>query len=127
MKGQYIYYGANGPIDSINSFSFEGQFILLAEDGTVRTPDGHPVLTLTASKEKFWVSNHAHVIRPLPNIDVRYLYYALQASNIDEVITGAVQPKVSQENMKRIKVLLHAPDEMHHIVDAMPILLRESS
>ena len=117
-KGVYPYYGANGPIDYIDDYSYEGAYILLAEDGSVRTKDGHPVLALTKPSERFWVSNHAHVLRPKKSIDIRYLYYALSSANADSIITGAVQPKISQTNLFKLKIVLHSAEEQRHIVDA---------
>ena len=117
-KGIYPYYGANGPIDFIDDFAYEGEYILLAEDGSVRTKDGHPVLALTKPAERFWVSNHAHVLRPKRGIETRYLYYVLSSANADSIVTGAVQPKISQANLFKLKVIIHSREEQRHIVDA---------
>ena len=62
-SGTIPYYGAAGIIDYVNEHLFEGEYILLAEDGTVKTNANNPVLNLTKPNEKFWVSNHAHVFK----------------------------------------------------------------
>lgn len=116
MQGSIPYYSANGVIDHINQCIFHGQYILVAEDGSVRTSDGHPVVKLTGSNENFWVSNHAHVLRAKSGISTRYLYYNLCTSNIDQCVTGAVQLKVSQENLLRLPINLHSTEEQEHIV-----------
>jgi len=116
MQGSIPYYSANGVIDHINKSIFHGRYILIAEDGSVRTPDGHPVIKLTNLDENFWVSNHAHVLRAKNGIDTRYLYYNLSQINIDQCITGAVQLKVSQENLLSLKVNIHDAEDQRHIV-----------
>lgn len=116
MQGCIPYYSANGVIDHINKSTFHGRYILIAEDGSVRTPDGHPVIKLTDSNEDFWVSNHAHVLKASRGIDTQYLYYNLSQVNIDQCITGAVQLKVSQENLLNLKVSIHDIDDQRHIV-----------
>lgn len=117
IQGKYPYYSANGIIDSINRFIFSGEYILVAEDGSVRTDDGKPIIKLTKEDERFWVSNHAHVLRAKGGVLNKYLYYNLSQMNVDQIITGAVQLKVSQENLLKLKVKLHPFDEQRHIVD----------
>lgn len=117
IQGKYPYYSANGAIDSINKFIFSGEYILVAEDGSVRTDDGKPVVKLTKKDEQFWVSNHAHVLRAKEGILNKYLYYNLSQININQIITGAVQLKVSQENLLKLKVKMHSSSEQRHIVD----------
>ena len=106
MKGNIPYYGAAGIIDYVNESIFEGEYILLAEDGTVKTDKNNPVLNLTSPNEKFWVSNHVHIFKP-KNIEIKYLYYVLSNINISQYITGAVQPKINQENLLNIDLKIH--------------------
>ena len=88
MQGSIPYYSANGVIDYINQSIFHGQYILVAEDGSVRTSEGHPVVKLTSSNEDFWVSNHAHVLKAKSGISTRYLYYNLCSSNISLALSS---------------------------------------
>jgi Restriction endonuclease S subunits len=99
----YPYYGANGIIDYVNSYIFDGQFILVAEDGTVSTDKGKPVVQYVCGK--FWVSNHAHVIKCENSITLKFLYYVLRNVDIIPYITGAVQPKLNQRNLLDIEIL----------------------
>jgi type I restriction enzyme S subunit len=101
MKGKYPYYGAAGIIDYINEFKYDGIYLLIAEDGTVTSDGSKPMLQL--SKGKFWVSNHAHVLQCEYYEDTLFLYYQLKNTSITPFITGAVQPKLSQENLNKIK------------------------
>ena len=96
----YPYYGAAKIMDHINEFIFDGDYILLGEDGTVRTNEGYPVLQYATGK--FWVNNHTHVIKAKPPYNNFFLWNYLSKKNIDEIITGAVQPKINQGNLKAL-------------------------
>lgn len=123
MNKVFPYYGANGIIDYVDDYIFIGDYILLGEDGTVSTQDGKPILILTKPNEKFWVSNHAHVIKP-KTTNIKYLYYLLQSTDITNIITGAVQPKINQENLLNLSVNIHKTlEEQLHIVDIIIIFL----
>ena len=100
--GKYPYYGAAGIIDYVNRPIFSGLYLLLAEDGSVTNEDGTPVVQLVNGE--FWVNNHAHVLRGDSDEDTKYLYYALKTLNISAYVTGAVQPKLNQENMNRLDI-----------------------
>lgn len=101
-RGQYPYHGATGVMDHVDSFLFEGLHLLVAEDGSVETPAGTPVLQLVDSK--FWVNNHAHVLKGKTDNDTKYLYYALSRVAIRPFISGSVQAKLSQGNLNKIPV-----------------------
>ena len=101
IKGQYPYYGAAGIIDYVNDFKYEGNYLLIAEDGTVTSNGNRPMLQL--ARGKFWVSNHAHVLQCKSYKDTLFLYYQLKSTSVAPFITGAVQPKLSQENLNKIK------------------------
>ena len=105
MKGIYPYYGAACIFDYINDYIFDGEYILLGEDGTVINSDGTPVLQRISGKT--WVNNHAHVLKNSEIIDFDYLYYVLKNANFSGAVTGAVQPKISQANMNAVEVNIH--------------------
>ena len=105
MKGIYPYYGAACIFDYINDYIFDGEYILLGEDGTVVNSDGTPVLQRISGKS--WVNNHAHVLSNSEIIDFDYLYYVLKNTNFSGAVTGAVQPKISQANMNAVEVEIY--------------------
>jgi Type I restriction modification DNA specificity domain len=77
MKGSYPYYGANGLVDHVNDYLFDGEYTLLAEDGGY-FDDAKRGVAYEASG-KFWVNNHAHILEPLGGIPNRFLRHALNA------------------------------------------------
>jgi type I restriction enzyme, S subunit len=96
----YPYYGAAQIMDYINAYIFDGEYILLGEDGTVRTDEGYPVLQYATGK--FWVNNHTHVLKAKSPYNNFFIWNYLKKKNIDEIVTGAVQPKINQANLKSI-------------------------
>ena len=115
-QGEYPYYGAAKVFDYINAFIFDGEYLLMAEDGSVITTGRHPVLQLV--NEKFWPNNHTHVLVGKPPFSTHFLYLGLSEVDISPYITGAAQPKITQENMNRIPFVC-APRELHQQLDRL--------
>jgi type I restriction enzyme S subunit len=104
FKGPYPYYGAAKIFDYVREYLFDGQFLLLAEDGSVETPDGNPVLQLTDGK--FWANNHTHILRGTQRASTEFLYLRLERQPIRGYVTGAAQPKLTQSAINRIPLAL---------------------
>jgi len=101
-QGPYPYYGATGIMDYVDDFLFEGLHLLIAEDGSVESPDGKPFLQLVDGQ--FWVNNHAHVLRATNEDETRFIYYALSNIAIRPYMSGSVQAKLNQANLNRIAI-----------------------
>ena len=104
----YPYYGAASLMDYVDEFIFDGTYVLLGEDGTVVNEDGSPVLQYVWGK--FWVNNHAHVLSGKKGISTNFLYILLSNLNVSGAITGAVQLKINQKNLKEMKIIM--PNDM---------------
>lgn len=99
--GPYGYWGANGRIDSIDDYIFDGPHVLLAEDGnTVVRRNGKATVHWVGGR--FWVNNHAHVLRAAEGVDLRWLYFALSDVEIRPFVTGSAQPKLNQANLNAV-------------------------
>ena len=96
----YPYYGAANIMDYVNDFIFNGEYILMGEDGSVETEDGYPILQFASGK--FWVNNHAHIFKAKQPYNDFFILNFLKSTNISHIVTGAVQPKINQENLKSI-------------------------
>ncbi len=103
-KGEYPYYGAASVVDYVDDYLFEGVYVLLGEDGTVITDNGLPALQYVWGK--FWVNNHAHVLQGKGNISTEYILFLLQQTNVQHIVTGAVQPKINQHNMNNLPAII---------------------
>jgi len=106
-QGPFPYYGAAGIVDHVDDFLFDGIYVLVGEDGSVVTDTGKPVVQYVWGK--FWVNNHAHVLKGTGGISDEYLLLLLQQLYVVPFVTGAVQPKLSQTNMKAIPVVHGSP------------------
>ena len=102
-QGTFPYYGAAGIMDYVDDFLFDGVYVLTGEDGSVINPDGLPVVQYVWGQ--FWVNNHAHVLRGKDQVSEEQLYLLLQQVDIQAFVTGAVQPKLSQRNLKAVPVV----------------------
>ncbi len=103
-QGEYRYYGAASIVDYIDDFIFDGTYLLMGEDGTVITDEGFPVLQYVWGK--FWVNNHTHVLQGKTPYSTEYIYMLLNETPINNIVTGAVQPKINQGNLNRIACLI---------------------
>src|SRR5690606_30540301 len=98
-RGIYPYHGAAGVMDFVDDYLFDGIHVLIGEDGSVVKDDGRPYTQYVWGK--FWVNNHAHVLRGR-GITNETLLIFLDQCDIAPFVTGAVQPKLSQGNLKKI-------------------------
>lgn len=111
IKGDYPYYGAMSVVDHINQYIFDGTYLLFSEDGAnVIDENGHPALQYLWGK--FWVNNHAHVLQGNEIVSTEYLYMALKEVNATHLVTGAAQPKINQENMNNIQLVIPSKENM---------------
>ncbi len=115
--GSYPYYGASGIVDYVDDYLFEGEYLLIAEDGENLRSRNTPVAFL--ARGKFWVNNHAHIVRGNSLADTRYLMYAIRALDIGGYLTGSTLPKLTQRNMNQILVPAPPIDEQRAIAHVL--------
>lgn len=98
----YPYYGAQGIIDYVDRYLFDGEYMLIAEDGENLRSRKLPIATIVSGK--FWVNNHAHIVTANEHSNLRFLCYWLNSTDISEYITGSAQPKLNQANLNKIPI-----------------------
>ena len=103
-KRIYPYYGAASLMDYVDEYIFDGTYLLLGEDGTVVDNQGYPILQYIWGQ--FWVNNHAHILTGKRGFNVESLYLLFKRTLVKSIITGAVQPKISQANLKSLKIVI---------------------
>ncbi len=104
-NGMYPYYGASGIIDYVNDYIFDGEYLLVSEDGANLTVRKYPIAFI--AKGKFWVNNHAHIISAKKGITTNeYLEFIFAFTDISAYITGSAQPKLSQRKMNIIEFVI---------------------
>lgn len=103
FKGNYPYYGASGIIDGVADFIFDGHYVLVSEDGENLRSRKTPIAF--HAKGKFWVNNHAHIIKARVDLGLdEWIVWCIENANISGFITGAAQPKLTQEALKRVEI-----------------------
>ena len=103
-QGKYRYYGAQGIIDYIDDFIFDGTYLLIAEDGENLKSKKQNIAQVVEGQ--FWVNNHAHVVQGNGLCDTRYLCYLLNSMDLSGYVTGSAQPKLSQANLNAVTLYL---------------------
>lgn len=109
----YDYYGASGPIDKIDFFNVDDTVLLIGEDGANLRMRNLPLVYKASGK--FWVNNHAHILKVKEPNSYDFMAYLLEAGDYNEYITGSAQPKLSQFNLMRYPIPLVPPREQKEI------------
>ena len=120
MRGDVPYYGATGVMDYVDKYIFDGEYLLFAEDGSVMTENGFPILQIISGKA--WVNNHAHVLSPRIKCSVKFLQLHFRNIPVRKIKTGSIQPKITKDNLFSFNVLsIPAPilGEVDNILDAI--------
>lgn len=120
LEKKFRYYGAQGVIDYIDDYIFDGEYILVAEDGENLKSQRNNICNYVTGK--FWVNNHAHIIRAKENNNTKYLYYALNLVNFRNYVTGSAQPKLTKDNLGEIVLHVHRGDEQKRIAGVISAL-----
>ena len=124
-KKIYPYYGAASLMDYVDNYIFDGKYLLLGEDGTVVDDAVYPILQYVWGQ--FWVNNHAHILTGRLGFNVESLYMLFKQTPVKSIVTGAVQPKISQANLRSVQVVIppeHNLKEYNDLVEPLFSLLR---
>lgn len=100
--GEFAYYGASGIIDYVSDYIFDGDYLLVSEDGANLLARSTPIAFSISGKT--WVNNHAHVLQFNSYIERRFVEIYLNSIDLSLYVSGAVQPKLNQANLNRIPI-----------------------
>ncbi len=100
--GNIPYYGATGIMDYVDEAIFDGEYVLIAEDGSVMDEKGHPILQRVSGRA--WINNHAHVLQPSKSHSCKLLMMLLKDVSVMKIKTGSIQMKINQANLNKIPV-----------------------
>ncbi|WP_294744049.1 restriction endonuclease subunit S [uncultured Prevotella sp.] len=113
MDKIYPYYGATSCMDYVDNYLFDGIYTLIGEDGSVAKENGFPYMQYVWGK--FWVNNHAHILQGKNGFSTEMIHVFLSMTNIQHLVTGAVQAKLSQANMQKISLPIPPKDIVDNI------------
>lgn len=115
IHGKYPYYGASGIIDYVNNYIFDEELILLSEDGANIIDRNYPICYIATGK--YWVNNHAHVLKTKSQYLNKFLCEALERLNYNKYNTGTAQPKLNQDVCRKIILSIPCLEEQTKIAD----------
>lgn len=115
--GPYPYWGASGVVDWVDEFIFDYPTMLVSEDGENLKTRKTPIAFLADGR--YWVNNHAHVLRAADGFDLRFLTYAVGLADISGFLTGSTQPKLTAGNLARIPLQVPGLDEQRRIAGVL--------
>lgn len=115
VAGEYPYYGASGIIDYVDNYIFDEELILLSEDGANILDRNYRVCFL--ARGKYWVNNHAHVLRAMSGNVNGFLCEQLESFDYRKYNSGSAQPKLNQETCRSIIVNVPSLPEQQKIAD----------
>ncbi|MCR9766748.1 restriction endonuclease subunit S [Vibrio parahaemolyticus] len=115
--GNIPYYGASGIVDYVKDFIFDGDFLLVSEDGANLLARNTPIAFSISGKN--WVNNHAHVLKFETYAERRYVEYYLNGIDLTPYISGAAQPKLNKKNLSSISIPNPSLEEKERIVSVL--------
>ena len=115
--GDIPYYGASGIVDYVKDYIFDGDYLLVSEDGANLLARNTPIAFSISGKT--WVNNHAHVLEFATYADRRYVEYYLNSIDLTPYISGAAQPKLNKRNLESISIPNPSPEDKERIVDIL--------
>lgn len=115
--GPYPYYGASGVIDSIDGFIFDEPLVLLSEDGANLLDRSGPIAF--EAQGRYWVNNHAHVLRVKAPLTNQYLVEYLESLSLGEWVSGTAQPKLNKAAAGRIQVPIGSESDIQRATSVL--------
>lgn len=107
-SGTIPYYGASGIVDYVKDYIFDGDFLLVSEDGANLLARNTPIAFSISGKS--WVNNHAHILKFNTYVERRFVDIYLNSIDLTPYISGAAQPKLNQKNLNSIPIPIPCPD-----------------
>lgn len=117
VAGKYPYYGASGIVDYVDDYIFDGDYLLVSEDGANLLARSTPIAFSISGKN--WVNNHVHVLKFDSEELRRYVETYLNSVDLSKYISGAAQPKLNKDNLNKIPIPVLNSEEMRYMVNVL--------
>lgn len=117
IAGAIPYYGASGIVDYVKDYIFDGDFLLVSEDGANLLTRTYPIAFSIHGKT--WVNNHAHILQFEERATRKYVEYYLNSIDLSLWISAGAQPKLTQDNLNKIPIPVPVLSEQQRIVDIL--------
>lgn len=117
VSGDIPYYGASGIVDYVDGFIFDGDYLLISEDGANLLSRNTPIAFSISGKT--WVNNHAHILYFEKQFCRKFVEYYINKIDLTPYISDGAQPKLNQANLNRISIPYPSEDTQHSIVSIL--------
>lgn len=114
------YYGANNIQDYVAGYTHEGEYVLIAEDGSVSLEN----YSIQYTTGRFWANNHVHVVRGTRKLNTRYLFYLLNVTNFQPFLSGGVRAKLTKGRLIEIAIPIPCPDDQERSLAIQRAIVR---
>lgn len=124
ISGNIPYYGANNIQDYVEGYTHDGEFVLIAEDGSASLEN----YSIQWAVGKFWANNHVHVVNGKEKLNNRFLYHYLTNMNFIPFLAGKERAKLTKAKLQQIPIPippLSVQTEIVKILDALTALTSE--
>ena len=124
ISGNIPYYGANNIQDYVEGYTHDGEFVLIAEDGSASLEN----YSIQWAVGKFWANNHVHVVNGKEKLNNRFLYHYLTNMNFIPFLAGKERAKLTKAKLQQIPIPippLPVQTEIVKILDALTALTSE--
>jgi len=113
--GYIPYYGANNIQDHVKGFTHEGEYVLVAEDGSASLEN----YSIQFASGKFWANNHVHVVKGKENLNDRFLFHYLKNMNFIPYLTPGTRSKLTKGKLFTIPIPIPPLSEQERIVNIL--------
>ena len=117
IAGVIPYYGASGIVDYVKDYIFDGDYLLVSEDGANLLTRTYPIAFSIHGKT--WVNNHAHILQFEERATRKYVEYYLNSIDLSLWISAGAQPKLTQDNLNKIPIPVPSLSEQQRIVNIL--------
>ena len=101
-SGNIPYYGASGIVDYVADYIFDGNYLLISEDGANLLARNTPIAFSICGKN--WVNNHAHIIEFDNLIIQKYVEHYLNSIDLSPYLSNSTMPKLTQQSLNNIEI-----------------------
>jgi type I restriction enzyme M protein len=105
--GDIPYFGANNIQDYVAGHTHNGEYVLIAEDGSASLEN----YSIQYVSGKFWANNHVHVVRGTDAVDTRFLFHCLTTTNFLPFLSSKGRAKLTKGNLVQITVPIPCPGD----------------
>ena len=109
----YPVYGANGVIGYYDSYNHEQETVII-------TCRGATCGTVNLTHPRSYVTGNAMCLDNVKDsVDIKYLFYSMQAYDFTKVISGTAQPQITRVGLEKVEITLPSLDVQREIVSIL--------